>query len=80
MEPELFALFCDEYTRHMNKLRIDATASLAGYKAELTKVTKEIDRLIDAIAGGVSVSQVKDRITALETRKTELADLIACDR
>ena len=76
MEPELFALFCDEYTRHMNKLRIEATSSLAGYKAELSKVTKDIDRLIDAITGGAAVSQVKDKMLALDARKAELARLI----
>ena len=76
MEPGLFALFCDEYTRHMNKLRIDATSSLAGYKAELSKVTKDIDRLIDAITGGAAVSQVKDKMLALDARKAELARLI----
>ena len=77
MEPELFAVFCEEYTRHLNALRIEATASLAGYKAELGKVTREIDRLIDAITGGVAVTQVKDRIAALDARKTELEALIA---
>lgn len=77
MEPELFALFCDEYTRHMNKLRIEASSSLAGYKAELAKATREIERLIDAITGGAPVAQVKDRMLALDNRKQELARLIA---
>ncbi|MEX0409824.1 hypothetical protein ABGN05_29890 [Aquibium sp. LZ166] len=77
MEPELFALFCDEYTKHMNKLRIEATSSLAGQKAELSKVTRDIDRLIDAITDGVAVSQVKDKMLALEARKNELERLIA---
>lgn len=77
MEPELFALFCDEYTRHMNKLRIDASSSLAGYKAELAKATREIERLIDAITGGAPVAQVKDRMLALDARKQELARLIS---
>ena len=58
MDPDLFALFCDEYTRHMNALRIDATASLAGYKAELAKATKDIERLIDAITDGAAVAQL----------------------
>ena len=77
MEPELFSVFCDEYTRHLNALRIEATASLAGYKAELGKVIKDIDRLIDAITDGVAVARVKDRIAALDARKTELQELIA---
>ncbi|WP_018240336.1 hypothetical protein [Ensifer sp. BR816] len=45
MEPELFALFCEEYTRHMNALRIEATSAHASYRAELTKVTRDIVRL-----------------------------------
>ena len=76
MEPELFAVFCDEYTRHMNRLRIEATASLAGYRAELGKITRDVDRLIDAITDGVPVVQVKDKMLALDARKTELERLI----
>ncbi|MFD0986227.1 recombinase family protein [Methyloligella solikamskensis] len=76
MEPELFALFCEEYTRHMNKLRIEATSQLAGYQAELSKVTRNTDRLIDAITDGVPASQVKERMLNLERRKAELQRLI----
>ncbi|WP_245259139.1 recombinase family protein [Salinarimonas rosea] len=76
MEPELFALFCEEYTRHMNALRIEATSALAGYRAQLAKVTRDIDRLITAILDGVGGAQVKDRITSLEARKEELELLL----
>jgi hypothetical protein len=76
MEPELFAVFCDEYTRHMNKLRIEATTSLTSYKAELAKVSRDIGRLIDAITDGAAVSLVKDRMLALDARKQELERLI----
>lgn len=77
MEPELFALFCDEYTRHMNALRIEATAALAGYRSELAKVTRDIERLISAILDGVGGAQVKDRMAALEARKEELERLLS---
>jgi site-specific DNA recombinase len=59
------------------RLRIEATASLVGYRAELGKITRDIDRLIDAITDGVAVARVKDRIAALDARKTELQELIA---
>jgi site-specific DNA recombinase len=72
MAPELFAAFCDEYTRHMNLLRMEASASLDGARSELKKIAKDIDRLIDAICSGVAGTQVKDRMAALENRKTEL--------
>ena len=37
MEPELFALFCEEYTKHMNKPRIEAMFSLAGHRLTYPK-------------------------------------------
>lgn len=77
MEPALFALFCDEYTRHMNALRIEATSALAGYRAELDKATRDIDRLISAILDGVAGAQVKDKIATLESRKEELERLLS---
>ena len=76
MDERLCAVFCEEYTAHMNRLRIESNASLEGYKAELGKITKDIDRMIDAICGGVPAAQVKDRMIALEERKTELKRLI----
>jgi len=76
MDERLCAVFCEEYTAHMNRLRIEANASLEGYKAELAKITRDIDRMIDAICGGVPAAQVKDRMIALEERKTELKRLI----
>ena len=76
MDERLCAAFCEEYTAHMNRLRIEANASLEGYKAELGKITRDIDRMIDAICGGVPAAQVKDRMIALEERKSELKRLI----
>ena len=37
-------------------------------------MTKDIDRVIDAILDGVSGAQVKDKMAALEARKAELED------
>jgi hypothetical protein len=72
MAPELTEVFCKEYTAHMNRLRKEHVASEAGTRAELQKITREIDRLIQAICDGVPGSQVKDRMTELEARKTEI--------
>src|SRR4029079_17356508 len=70
-------VFCAEYTRHMNRLRSEALASQEGFRAELRKIDKEVDRLVDAIAGGAPVHMVKDRMIALDARKTELDALLA---
>ncbi|MEM9438899.1 MAG: zinc ribbon domain-containing protein [Pseudomonadota bacterium] len=48
MDPELTEVFFKEYTEHMNGLRMDATASLTGMRAELTKIERETDRIDQA--------------------------------
>ncbi len=72
MEPELTELFCRHYTQHMNKLAAEHNASRDGKQTEFDKVTRDLDRLIQAIIDGVPGAQVKDRIAALERRKTIL--------
>ncbi|MCL4766886.1 MAG: hypothetical protein KJZ80_11670 [Hyphomicrobiaceae bacterium] len=61
----------------LNRLRLDAVASLEGAKAELRKIDREMDRLVDAIVRGVPAAKVKDRMVELDARKTELDGLIA---
>ena len=46
MDPELAALFAEEYTAHMNKLRIDRNTSLEAWKAEWERADKELDKLV----------------------------------
>jgi hypothetical protein len=77
MDPALIDIFCAEYTRHLNRLRSDAVASLEGAKAELGKIDREMERLVDAIVGGVPAAKVKDRMIELDARKTALEGLIA---
>lgn len=52
MEPELCQAFCDEYTRHINKLRSEHNNKIAGYKSEMVKVQKKIERIIRAVCEG----------------------------
>ena len=72
MEPALCELFCQEYTREMNRLRIEHNGTLESAKSELAKTARDIDRLVQAIMDGVPGSQVKDKMAQLETRKAEL--------
>ena len=73
----LLDTFCAEYARHINRLRMARTGESAGRKAELAKVTKDIERMIDAITGGLPPAQVKQRMIALNARKSELEALSA---
>lgn len=53
MAPDLTEVFCREYTEHMNRLRSERMASEAGMNAELAKIERETDRLIQAMFDGV---------------------------
>lgn len=72
MDPALCEAFASEYARHLNRLRMERNAGLKGARAELDKVTRETDRLVQALLDGVPASQVRDRMVQLEKRKGEL--------
>ena len=76
MNPALLEVFCAEYTRHLDRLRSDAVASSEGRRAELAKIDREMERLVDAIVGGVPAAKVKDRMARLDARKAELETLL----
>jgi site-specific DNA recombinase len=77
MDPSVCAIFCEEYTRHLNELRMERNAASQGYRSELDRVTRDLDSLVQAILDGVPGSRVKDRMAALEARKAELEALLA---
>jgi site-specific DNA recombinase len=77
MDPALCAEFCEEYTRHLNKLRGEKNATLAAAKAELGKLAKQRENLIQAIKDGVPASEVKDDLARATARREELEDLLA---
>jgi hypothetical protein len=72
MDPALCEIFAEEYARHLKLIHAQRNAALEGCRSELVKVRKDIERLIDAIVGGIPGSQVKDRLARLEARKAEL--------
>lgn len=76
MDPELCAVFCEEYTRHSNRLHMEHNASLTANKREFEGATLELDKLVDAIASGVPVERVKAKMWELENRRTELKAMI----
>ena len=72
MDPALMDVFCAEYTREVNRLRREKNAAMESEKAELAKVGRDLERLVQAIIDGVPGSQVKDKMGLLERRKVEL--------
>jgi len=77
MHPELFAVFCEEYTRHMNTLRIDKNAVRSGIEARLAKIDRDLEKLVEAICEGIPAAKVKEKMLALETEKAELETKLA---
>ncbi len=43
MAPELFAEFSEEFTREVNRLRIEGSAGLVGARSDLNKIDRELD-------------------------------------
>src|SRR5262249_24879900 len=72
LRKDLFAEFCQEFTREMNRLRMEARASLSAKEHELAAVQREIDKLIRAILDGVPGRDVKDQMGVLSNRKEQL--------
>jgi site-specific DNA recombinase len=77
MEPELFKEFCEEFTREVNRLRIERRTDQDAWQSELGRVEKQIRGIITAIKDGMYQPSMKAEMDALEARKAELTDLLA---
>jgi site-specific DNA recombinase len=77
MNEELSRKFCEEYARHMEKLRREHNSSLSGYRAEYERNKREVQKVIEAIADGVSPSLIRDRANQLADRQVVLESLLA---
>ncbi len=76
MDEKLCAEFCTEYTRRINELRKQKNASLAAYKAEHTKLSKQMDSCVQAILDGFANEELKQKMNAIEARKKELSQIL----
>ena len=76
MDPELCEVFCEEYTRQMNRLRMEHNAALESHRREHSRTKKQLSQMVDAIADGAPVAPIKDKMHALENRRIELEALL----
>ena len=72
MDPVLFREFCDEFTREMNRLRMQGRAALEAARTEVTRIDRELDTLLDLILKGGAAEKINARMVQLEARKREL--------
>ena len=72
MDEEAVRVFCEEYAAERNRLQAAREAGRADLERELTRVTTDHKKLVDAILAGVPADQVKDRMIELDARRKEL--------
>ena len=72
MDPELTKVFCQEYVSQLNRTRIERNASITLKQKELAKIDREMEKAYQAMLDGLDMSFVKEKMTALQARKTEV--------
>ncbi|WP_156681784.1 recombinase family protein [Sphingomonas profundi] len=77
MEPALFAEFCEEFTREMNRIRSAGSQTLEASRAEIRKIDRDLDRLVDMILRGGAADRLNERMVRMEARKREFETVVA---
>ena len=77
MDPDLFAVFCEEFVAETNRLRSTADAIWAAREADLAKTQRALDRLVQALIDGAPASSVMAKMEELEDKRTRLESELA---
>jgi site-specific DNA recombinase len=48
-EPALFAEFCEEFTREVNRLRMESGASVEAGRIELARIERDLPKLVQRV-------------------------------
>jgi hypothetical protein len=72
MNDDHLEVFCHEYTRHLDQLRMEASGNRSRDEARLVKIGGELDRLVEAIVHGVPADRVRDKMAALDRERVEI--------
>jgi len=80
LRQDVFEEFCDEFTREMNRLRMEHRATLTAAEREIERIEARRKKLVQSIIDGVPASEVRDELTANAAKREELkAKLAAAD-
>src|SRR5258706_13429529 len=80
LRQDLFEEFCEEFTREMNRLRMEHRAGLSADEREIERIEARRKKLVESIMEGVPASEVKDELNANAARREDLrARLAAAD-
>ncbi len=78
VNPDLFAEFCDAYTKESNRLRMESRAAISAAEAEIGKIDREVQKLMDLyLEDALTVSDVKERGDQLRARKAEFESFLS---
>ena len=78
MDPQLVAIFCEEYVRHANRLRQDRNATRAAHQAELQRLIARHERAVAAVVDGtLAKAEAAAVLDPIRTRRAELERAIA---
>ena len=77
VDPELFARFCEVFTQEMNRLRMEGRTGIAAAEAEVARIDRELDTLLNLILKGAAADAINAKMVLLEARKKELALFLA---
>ena len=77
MDPALFKVFCEEFTRELNRIRVEARSGVDAAKAEIKKIDRELDTLLDLILKGGAAERINAKMVELEQRKKLLESNVA---
>ena len=69
LHPDLIAEFIAEYQREYNRLMQSERADRTRLEKELSQVTGQIDRIVDAVANGMFHDSMRDKLTGLEEQQ-----------
>ena len=72
LDADLVGDFLDEYEREMRRSREQHIATLRNRRKRLAQVERQIERMVDAIAEGISTTSTKEKLLKLEAEKQEL--------
>ena len=73
LRQDLFEDFCCEFTREMNRLRMERRAELSSAERELAHLETRRKKLVQSIMDGVPGEEVKDEIISIAARREFLA-------
>jgi site-specific DNA recombinase len=77
MDPTLFKEFCDEFTREMNRLRMESSTTIEAARSEVRRIERELEKLLELILKGGAADAINAKMVQLEHRKAELERQLA---